>query len=235
MRARGGAQGPPCVASDDLQREAERGFPYPLRACHSLSVRSRASGGAAFVPRPGTNAGNPHTHANGGASLLPSMAGLARANQPVKNPPPSSDFFREYPGRVWGEWGPMMASASGLPPFLCVATTGAGEVEPKISSTSCERGAWRASVPLKHAPRGRSVEVLDLRAVSAHSGRAGGRTGRQREWQGWQGGTTLSLTTCCVLMAYGGSSGLSFFEGGGCGQACGGQNGAGRQRAAAWK
>ena len=163
------------------------------------------------------------------------MAGLARANQPVKNPPPSSDFFREYPGRVWGEWGPMMASASGLPPFLCVATTGAGEVEPKISSTSCERGAWRASVPLKHAPRGRSVEVLDLRAVSAHSGRAGGRTGRQREWQGWQGGTTLSLTTCCVLMAYGGSSGLSFFEGGGCGQACGGQNGAGRQRAAAWK
>ena len=82
------------------------------------------------------------------------MAGLARANQPVKNPPPSSDFFREYPGRVWGEWGPMMASARGLPPFLCVATTGAGEVEPKISSTSCERGAWRASVPLKQAPRG---------------------------------------------------------------------------------
>ena len=157
------------------------------------------------------------------------MAGLARANQPVKNPPPSSDFFREYPGRVWGEWGPMMASASGLPPFLCVATTGAGEVEPKISSTSCESGALRAS-----APRQQAAAASQFWAWQRSRRAAGGQAGRG-QGKCLQGGTTLSLTTCCVLMAYGGSSGLSFFEGGGCGQACGGQNGAGRQRAAAWK
>ena len=127
----------------------------------------------------------------------------------------------------------MMASASGLPPFLCVATTGAGEVEPKISSTSCERGAGAHQYRSRRRPAAAATQFGPRSGPGAQL-RAGGWAGRKRAGQGWQWGTTLSLTTCCVLMAYGGSSGLSFFEGGGCGQACGGQDGAGRQRAAEW-
>lgn len=86
--------------------------------------------------------------------------------QPVKKHPPLPSFLA-YPGRVCGECGPTMASANGFPPCRCVATTGAGAVEPRISSTS------------------------------------------------------LSFWTCWVLIAYGGSKGLSFLEGGGICDICG--------------